>query len=546
MFGYLKKIEYDTKLIEALFKAKAGFVGSNLLAPLFLFFLLKDFVPLRILAVWMLLQMIVFLLRYSVSSRGLQALQSNKEEANRYLKQYLLLIFLNAFLLGISSLFVVFYLDITYSLFLLLIILTVLIASLITLSSVFHAVFIFITTTLVVFIGGLFFAHLSHIYLLMIIALVIYLVMLVVLSFRMHKTSVQNLQDIDNFKNLIDSALEAIVVSDENKNIVQTNSVAISMFGFKNLEDALGVNLSRFLPNDTEALKIQQALSQSIATPYEVNLLKIDGTPFPVLAGGRDIEREKKKYRLTTLIDLTELKEKELQVLQQSRLAQLGEMVSMIAHQWKQPLSAIAATTASMEMKFQLKTFDTTTKSGREAQEMYLRKELKYINNLIKTLSLTINDFRNFYKPSKKKEYRSLDTIVKKALDIIGPSLSNNKIVVEYTAHDVDLVEMYKNEIVQVVLSVFQNSLENFKEQTIEKPCICITIEANRVSICDNGGGIDEEIVQQIFNPYFSTKEKKNGTGLGLYMAKKIVEQHHNGTLNMHNKNGGACFELSL
>ncbi len=381
---------------------------------------------------------------------------------------------------------------------------------------------------------------------LMIFSLVIYLVMLVILSFRMYKISLNNLQDIANFKNFVDSALEAIVVSDENKNIVQTNSVAISMFGFQNLEDALGESLLQFLPNDTEALKIQKALSQTIATPYEVNLCKRDGTHFPVLAAGRDIERDGKKYRLTTLIDLTELKEKELQVLQQSRLVQLGEMVSMIAHQWKQPLSAMAATTASMEMKFQLKTFDTATKSGREAQKLFLRKELKYINNLIQTLSLTINDFRNFYKPSTKKESRSLDAIVKKALDIIGPALSNNKIIVEYTADNVQTVEMYENEIVQVVLSIFQNAQENFKEKSIKKPCICIRIEENILTIHDNGGGIEEKIIQQVFDPYFSTKEKKNGTGLGLYMAKKIIEQHHNGSLNVRNKNGGACFELRL
>ena len=554
MLKRLKTFDYHEELIKMLFNAKSGFIGSNLIAPLFIVLLFKDFVPFPLLFSWLFLQIAVFYLRLKVASRALKILASDDtSKIKSILKQYLWLIFANAFLLGSSSFVVVYNVDIVYILFLSLAIMVIITGSLSTLTPVYHAVFIFITVTLISFIFGIFLFTLGNIQIFMIITLLSYIVIVLPSSFRIYNSLATNIEQADelkeyadNFKYLIDSALEAIVISDENFSIVETNSVAVSMFGFKNLEDVNGVSLSKFIPNNNEAIKIHNALSQSVAIPYEVNLLKVDGTIFPVLAAGRDIVRDTKKYRLTTIIDLSELKEKEYQMLQQSRLAQMGEMISMIAHQWRQPLNAIASRTTNLDLKFLLKNFNLETKDGQKEQEKYFRRELHHINYLVQNLTTTIDDFRNFYKPTKSKSVSSLDQVVKKSLNIIQASLENDKIDIEHSVNAVTKIEIYENEIMQVVLNIFKNAQDNFKEKQIKTPKIKIKINEKILSISDNGGGIDEKIIDQIFDPYFSTKHEKNGTGLGLYMSKMIVENHHTGELNVINKNGGVCFEIIL
>ena len=104
----------------------------------------------------------------------------------------------------------------------------------------------------------------------------------------------------------------------------------------------------------------------------------------------------------------------------------------------------------------------------------------------------------------------------------------------------------YDNELIQVILNILKNSQDNFKERKVENPKIIITIDENILSICDNGGGISEDIIGEIFDPYFSTKDEKNGTGLGLYMSKIIVEEHHNAKLDVVNVDDGVCFSITM
>jgi len=237
-------------------------------------------------------------------------------------------------------------------------------------------------------------------------------------------------------------------------------------------------------------------------------------------------------------VDTQNLKAKENQLLIQSRLAQMGEMISMIAHQWRQPLSAISAT--SMNMKVKMMLHPVNPASTPEDQEEYI-KELEDIESYVQSLSSTINDFRNFYKGDKKRERVSLDTIVNKALNIIKSSFQNDGIVVDYEADAKEEIEILDGETMQVVLNVLKNSQDNFKEKKTQNPKIEIKTSKNSIVICDNGGGIPEDIVDKVFDPYFSSKTEKNGTGLGLYMSKIIIEDHHKGSLEMKNSEDGVC-----
>ena len=212
----------------------------------------------------------------------------------------------------------------------------------------------------------------------------------------------------------------------------------------------------------------------------------------------------------------------------------------MIAHQWRQPLNLISIATASIQ-------FDILFNKNDKDK---LNKTLESIANYSQHLSDTIDDFRNFYKPDKEIDTELIQKSINRALKIIGDSLLSDRIEIVENYHSTSKIGMFSNEIMQVILNILKNSQDNFYEKKIENPKIQISCEDTNdsviLNICDNGGGIDEGIMGEIFNPYFSTKSKKNGTGLGLYMSKMIIEEHHNGGLEVKNNDNGVCFTIRL
>jgi len=233
-------------------------------------------------------------------------------------------------------------------------------------------------------------------------------------------------------------------------------------------------------------------------------------------------------------------RQKDQQMLEQSRLAQMGEMLSMIAHQWRQPLGAITATTGSISLHMQLDAND----------EEFIEERLQKINTFTQYLSTTISDFRNFFKPDKEQTLTSLNEVVSGSLKIIGTSLEAQGIQVETFLESKDEFLSFPNELKQVVLNILKNAQDVFLDKEIKNSRLLLktrsTSEGYELSICDNAGGISEEIMAHIFDPYFTTKHQSDGTGLGLYMSKMIVEDHCNGKLNVKNSSEGACFYLFL
>ncbi len=210
---------------------------------------------------------------------------------------------------------------------------------------------------------------------------------------------------------------------------------------------------------------------------------------------------------------------------QQSRLAQMGEMLSMIAHQWRQPLSAITAASGAISIKARLKKLDNDT-----ALELSNK-----IQNFSQHLSKTIDDFRDFFKTNKKKTKTNFKKITNDVLDIIQNSLTNKNIKLSVNIISSNDFVSYENELKQVLLNLIKNAEDVLVDKKIDKPKIIININNNKLTVTDNAGGISDEIIDKIFDPYFSTKTKKDGTGLGLYMSKTIVEEHCGGTLRVRN-----------
>ena len=243
-------------------------------------------------------------------------------------------------------------------------------------------------------------------------------------------------------------------------------------------------------------------------------------------------------------------RQKDQQLLEQSRRAQMGELISMIAHQWRQPLGAIAAKGINMKMALAMEKYDLEDKEGRQACTAFFDKSLDDIEVYLQSLTETIDDFRNFYKPNKQREELVINVPFEKALFIVSGAFEAHSIQLDISLESQKKMKIYNNELMQVFLNILKNALDNFKDKGVENPAIMIRSEdTNRgvkVSICDNGGGINSKVLQKIFDPYFSTKNEKNGTGLGLYMSKTIVEEHHSGRLFAENSKDGICFHVEL
>lgn len=237
-------------------------------------------------------------------------------------------------------------------------------------------------------------------------------------------------------------------------------------------------------------------------------------------------------------------------LFQKSRMAQMGEMISMIAHQWRQPLAAISVIAARTKLSLELEKYNLDNAEERTEFNKDILYDLDQINTYVQGLSSTINDFRDFYKPEKHATNSLLDEPIKKALSILRDMFIADKIEVIENYEAKDILSMYEREMMQVIINILTNSLDKFREKQTSEPMILISTSTNNkktmLKICDNAGGVSKEVLPNIFDPYFSTKGEKNGTGLGLYMSKIIVETHHNGEIRAENKEKGVCFIIEI
>ena len=235
------------------------------------------------------------------------------------------------------------------------------------------------------------------------------------------------------------------------------------------------------------------------------------------------------------------LREKDRQLQYQSRLAQMGEMLNMISHQWRQPLMSISATNSYLYGKLLVEEFN---------KEEFI-EELKLIEDATQHLSTTIDDFRSFFKVEKKKVLTTFEDIIESTLKIIKPILSNNHIEVTTEFKSYQTIFSLENEIKQVVLNILKNAEDEFilKNRKNRKIQIKTFNEHNFtfLEISDNAGGIKPLHLDKIFDSYFTTKSSNNGSGLGLCMSRTIIEDNCKGNLIVsNNTQNGATFTIKL
>ncbi len=239
---------------------------------------------------------------------------------------------------------------------------------------------------------------------------------------------------------------------------------------------------------------------------------------------------------------MMEDRERELEnlLITQSKMAAMGEMISIISHQLKQPLNAINILSSNID--------DRVVELTGQPIDEEVYKSTQLISKQVAFMSNTIDTFSDFLKPSKTAKNFSLKTSVSDVLTIIAAKLKTRKITVEESIDESIMVFGYPKEFNQAILNIISNGIDAFDDKSENRT---IRIEAKqiddkaRLTICDNAGGIDGEIIKRVFEPYVSSKGD-NGTGLGLHITKKIIEEHFGGTVLVENANGGAKFTIEL
>ncbi|WP_172124155.1 sensor histidine kinase [Arcobacter acticola] len=245
-------------------------------------------------------------------------------------------------------------------------------------------------------------------------------------------------------------------------------------------------------------------------------------------------------------IEIKKNEEKTRISIQQSRMASMGEMLENIAHQWRQPLSTISVAASGIEIKKELNILN----------DEELSDSLKHIKNATQYLSNTIDDFRNFFVKDKIPSNINIRNTLNKTIDLMSSTLAKEEITLIRNIQNINFTS-YENELIQVLMNIFINAKDALANRKSEKLIIVVIkqIEDNLViKIKDNAGGVDSSIIDKIFEPYFTTKHQFNGTGIGLYMSKLIVEKHLIGEISVKNIDfifnsktyRGALFELVL
>jgi len=574
MQNIIKKIfalDYNTKQISLMLKVTySGTVTSNFIAPLVAVFVMLEHIPIGILALYMLANVLVLIARVIFTKKLNKALHTDKKLKRKYLQYILVILLLSAILNGVMIWIGVLYSLSPLAIFVLgSIIFSLVAGSLSTLSGlytlyvVYTGVSMFTLISAMLYVGGEMFNVFAF-------NMTLFYITLIISGYRYNHTLRDAIVLENTFEALYNNSSDGIVIIENNR--FQTCNVSIvDMFGLDTKEELVITPLSKFFPKyqpdgRLSLLKMGKMIklaSKNNVHSFEWLHTKIDGEEFwceivltkinlkgKELIHGvwRDISQRKqiqdleiayqKELELKVKEEVENNMIKDRQLVHQSRLAQMGEMIGMIAHQWRQPLSAISNNSSSINLKSQMGILDDAT----------AQKLSQSINDYTQHLSETIDDFRNFFKPNNDKDYTDYHKLLKSVLGIINDSLASHQITLTQDMQCDEELYIFPNELKQVILNLVKNSEDVLIDKNIENPYINIVSYTQGdeciLEVQDNGGGITKDIIDKIFDPYFSTKMKKDGTGMGLYMSKVIVEDHCGGQLDVKNTQDGVVFKI--
>ena len=386
------------------------------------------------------------------------------------------------------------------------------------------------------------------------------------------KEAIKNKDQLFNL--LTEGMIDAFSSVDMTGRIVQFNEAYRTMLGYE-AEELLSKTYLDLTPEKWHSLQHniieEQVIPRGYSDIFEKEYQKKDGTVFPIemriqlirdnqgnpyvmwaivhditerkriqeTLAHKSLQLEELNQSLEKRVDnaILELRQRDQALLQQNRLAAMGEMIAYIAHQWRQPLHTLG-------LKFQILPLEY-------GQDYFNKEHLdKFVNEamfIIDHMSKTIDDFSCFFKPDKEKESFNVNQSVARAIQLIKSSYDYNHIIIEMNCMDEPVIQGYLNEYSQVILNILCNAKDALLTSKTENPLVIITtnVEDGRsvVTISDNAGGIPDEIICKVFEPHFTTKGPQ-GTGIGLFMSKIIIERNMNGLLSVINNDVGAEFRI--
>lgn len=331
---------------------------------------------------------------------------------------------------------------------------------------------------------------------------------------------------LKTFRSLVNLTIEGIIIVSKNK-IIYHNDEVLKIF---NIDEKQLLSKSFFDLFETDKIiTFEDIMKNSDSKTYEIFGLKNFETKFPILIKSKEVIFENKLSTILSIIDISEIKNKENLLIQQSKMASMGEMIGNIAHQWRQPLSLISTASSGMKIQKEFNQLDDDT----------FNDTLDSITNTTQFLSQTIDDFQNYLKEDKEKKEFDVNASINKILNLIKGSFTNHSINVILDLEEKLFISGYENELNQAILNILNNAKDALLD--IDKKNRYIHIKSYKdnsgiiLEIIDNAGGIKETIIDKVFEPYFTTKHKSQGTGLGLYMTHKIITSSMNGDIKITN-----------
>ena len=340
---------------------------------------------------------------------------------------------------------------------------------------------------------------------------------------------------------------DALIVITDGKNMVECNKAVLDFFGFKSYSEfkhtyscisKLFTVKKDFLVETVNDTLWSKYIVQHNNSVHKVLLVDKNDQEHIFEVKGKDfvIDNDKTNNHIFIFNDITLLEKekenstkKEKLLFEQSKMASMGEMIGNIAHQWRQPLTIISSIATGADIKLEMGLLDNKE----------LSQWLQTINTNVQYLSKTIDDFRDFFKTNKTKEKYLIENVIEQTLTLSYASLKNNDIDVIKNIKDEIEIEGYPNEIIQALLNIISNAKDVLKDKDDEKLLFITGYKHTNfytIEILDNGGGISDKHINRIFEPYFTTKHKSQGTGIGLYMTYQILTEHIKGDIEVQNK----------
>ncbi|MCK5109881.1 MAG: HAMP domain-containing histidine kinase [Arcobacteraceae bacterium] len=398
-----------------------------------------------------------------------------------------------------------------------------------------------------------------------IISLLITLILFIIYKIELNKELQElnnNLEDkvVERTKKLEESEHKTVQILNAQANfvflsdgvhIVQANQTMLDFFGYKTLEDFekehdcicdFFIDEIGYLQKEKDGKFWIDILLEDLNEPHKVKIEDKDYHCHIFKISTSGIEINEKDVYVITFSDITELVNKDLQLFASEKMASMGEMIGNIAHQWRQPLSVISTAASGLKVNYEFGILN----------DKEIPSYMDYIVENANFLSETIDTFRDFIKEKKEIKEVILQERIDMALNIIASTMKDNHIELK---NNIDYFNPIKitfivGELSQVMINILNNAKDILLEKNIKNAWIKLNLKKQEdkvvITIEDNGGGIPEDILPKIFDPYFTTKHQSQGTGLGLHMSYRIIRESLKGKLYVKNTNNGAKFFIEL